>query len=76
MSYDQDLVLSHFISFVLFLVFVLVGYCTYTLNHANRLDISKSDRKRIKLVEACIFVLVTFNIPLGSFIWFYVMRLF
>lgn len=30
--------------------FLLLGYCTYTLNHANRLAISKSDRKRIKIV--------------------------
>ena len=49
-SYDANLALSHIISFLLFMVFLLLGYCTYTLNHANRLAISKSDRKRIKIV--------------------------
>lgn len=50
LRYDDNLVLSHIISFLLFFVFLLLAYFTYTLNHTNRLAISKSDLKKIKLV--------------------------
>jgi hypothetical protein len=57
-------------------VFAVIGYFTYTLDHQSRIAISKSDAKKIKIIETLVFILVTFNLPLGSFIWYYVIRLF
>jgi hypothetical protein len=74
--HDAELIPSHFISLLLFLAFVLIGYFTYTLDHRNLLIINKSDRKKIKLIEVVVSVVVTFSIPLGSFMWYYIIRLF
>lgn len=76
MSYDTELMASHLVSLLLFGSFAVVGYFTYKLDHRNHLAMGKRDRKRIRLVEAVVFFMMMFSIPLGSFMWYYIMRLF
>jgi hypothetical protein len=76
LKYDQQLALSHLLTLALLLAFAFVGYFTYSLDHRNHLAIRKTELKKIKIVEMLVFALVTFSIPLGSFMWYYIMRLF
>lgn len=76
MRYDTDLLVSHLVSLLLFGSFAVIGYFTYKLDHQNHLAIRKVDRKRIKVVKAIVFFMMMFSIPLGSFMWYYIMRLF
>ncbi len=76
MRYDTNLEASHFVSLLLFGSFAVIAYFTYKLDHRNHLVMGKGDRKRIRVIEMIVFLMVTFSIPLGSFMWYYIMRLF
>jgi dipeptide/tripeptide permease len=76
MRYDTELMASHVVSLLLFGSFAFVAYFTYKLDHRNHLAVGKDDRKRIRIVEALVFFMMMFSIPLGSFIWYYIIRLF
>lgn len=76
LSHDSQLALSHLVSLFLFLCFAFIAYFTYSLDHCNHLVIRKTDLKKIRMVEMLVFFLVTFSIPLGSFMWYYIIRLF
>lgn len=76
LRYDSGLALSHLVSFILFCSFFFIAYVTYSVDHLNHLTVRKNDFKKIRIVEMIVFVVITFSIPLGSFIWFYIIQLF
>lgn len=60
---------------MLLVIFSIIGYTTYTINFQNRILLSKADSNKIQLTQLLVFVLISLNIPLGSFIAYYFIRL-
>jgi hypothetical protein len=74
-SFDSSLAVSHFVSLFLLLIFCAIAYFTKTINYHRRIVISKADSNKIQITEMLVFLLVSLNIPLGSFCSYYLIQL-
>ena len=74
-EFDSNLLISHLVSVLLLLSFITIIYFSWSIDHQNHLNITKIDQNKIKIVEVLVFLIILFNIPLGSFIWFYIIKL-
>lgn len=48
--FDDELVVSHMVSFILLLSFITIFYFSWSVDHENHLYITKTDETKIKVV--------------------------